>query len=160
MVEIQKQPTDFANQFKSYCMNGWSRYRRDSVRYMVENAYEILEVDIDGGLLGQVIERLAAMSALSTQSGTIRARYDYIGRKLIITIDDTGEGLDEDILKSVYQEYHSGSHTSKGLSISICKETISQMGGTLEINSEEGLGTTVWITLPCQATNIKRKKNG
>ena len=160
MVEIHKQPTDFADQFKAYCMNGWSHYRRASVRYIVENTYEKLEVDIDGGLLGQVIERLAAMSALSTQSGTIRARYDYIGRKLIISIDDTGEGLDEDILKSVYQEYHSGSHTSEGLSISVCKEAISQMGGTLEINSEKGLGTTVWITLPCQATNIKRRKNG
>jgi len=141
-------------------MNGWAPYRRDSVRYIVETIYDKLVVDIDGAALGQVIKRIASLSAQSTQEGTIRARYDYIGRKLIMSIDDTGEGLEEEILQNLHKEYNSGNQTSKGLSLSICKETIDQMGGTLEINSEKGIGTTVWITLPCQATDIKRRKIG
>ncbi len=160
MVEINKQPTDFVDLFQEQCMNGWAPYRRDSVRYIVETIYDKLVVDIDGAALGQVIKRIASLSAQSTQEGTIRARYDYIGRKLIMSIDDTGEGLEEEILQNLHKEYNSGNQTSKGLSLSICKETIDQMGGTLEINSEKGIGTTVWITLPCQATDIKRRKIG
>jgi signal transduction histidine kinase len=45
-----------------------------------------------------------------------------------------------------------------GLGLPISKELTEQMGGTLEINSDAGLGTTVWITIPCQATEVKRKK--
>ena len=41
---------------------------------------------------------------------------------------------------------------------SITKELVSQMGGTLEISSEEGSGTTIYIMIPCHASVIKRKK--
>jgi signal transduction histidine kinase len=52
----------------------------------------------------------------------------------------------------------SRSQNGSGLGLSISKELTEQMGGTLEINSDAGLGTTVWITIPCQATEIKRRK--
>ena len=158
MVEINKQPTNFAEIFDSHCMNGWSQYRRDSVRYIVENPYEKLVIDIDAANLGTVIERITSMSARNTQNGTIRARYDYIGRKLMISIDDTGEGMTKEELQHIQKEFAINNHTSKELGLSICKELIDQMGGTLEINSEKRLGTTVWITLPCLATDVKRRR--
>ena len=98
------------------------------------------------------------MAAHSTQDGTIRARYDYIGRKLLISVEDTGEGMDADELQHLHHEISQRNNNSKTLAWGICKELIDQMGGTLEINSERGLGTTVWITLPCTATDIKRRK--
>ena len=158
MVEINKQPTDFADVFKTFCMAGWSQHRVPSVRYTVENPYEHLVVDIDATNLQHIIERVAALSARHTFDGSIRARYDYIGRKLMISMDDTGEGISEELLQKIETEYSSSSHSVSDLDLFICKELIDQMGGTFEINSEKGLGTTVWITIPCQATNIKRRK--
>ena len=159
MVEINRQPTDFAEVFKSYCMTGWAQHRLPNVRYTVESQYEHLVVEIDATNLRHVIERVAALSARHTFSGSIRARYDYIGRKLIISMDDTGEGIDEELLKEIQKDHNNNtSQSARSLDLSICKEIIDQMGGTFEINSEKGLGTTVWITLPCQATNIKRRK--
>ena len=158
MVEINPQPTDFAQVFKAHCQQGWAQYSRDSVRYIVESPYERLVVDIDEPNLGLVIERICTMAAHSTQDGTIRARYDYIGRKLLISVEDTGEGMDADELQHLHHEISQRNNNSKTLAWGICKELIDQMGGTLEINSERGLGTTVWITLPCTATDIKRRK--
>jgi signal transduction histidine kinase len=88
----------------------------------------------------------------------VKARYDYIGRRLIISIDDTGEGIPAAQLEKIKQEKPGGAHTTKGLGLAITKELISQMEGTLEIISEEGLGTTVYITIPCHASVIKRNK--
>ena len=128
------------------------------MRYIVENPYEKLVVDIDASNLGLVIKRITALAARFTFTGSIRARYDYIGRKLMITVEDTGDGIDQDVLDHIHQEYSSGNTSSIGLDISICKELIGQMGGVLEINSEKGVGTTVWITLPCVARDIRRRK--
>jgi PAS domain S-box-containing protein len=158
MIEINKQPYDFALMFESSCEDGWGKYKQPDVKYVVENPYESLIVDIDAANLSRVIQQVAANAAQYTHSGSVRARYDYVGRKLRIYIEDTGDGISADDLNRIYDRFMSRRQNGSGLGLPISKELIEQMGGTLEINSDAGLGTTVWITIPCQATEVRRKK--
>ena len=160
MVEFKRQPSDFAATFESCCQRGWERYQQPLVKYIVENPYQQLVIDIDVNNLSQVIEKVVENAAQHTTVGSIRCRYDYVGRRLIITVEDTGTGISQQELAHIFERFVSSSLKGGGLGLPICKEVLNQMGGTIEINSEIGLGTTVWITLPCTtATAIKRKKN-
>ena len=158
MVEIKKQPCDFAAIFESYCQQGWERYKKEGVNYIIENPYEQLVVDIDTTNMGHIIEQITANAAQNTYTGTVRARYDYIGRRLMISVEDSGSGIPQKELIRIYERFRSGPNKGSGLGLPICKELTEQMGGTLEINSEVGQGTTVWITIPCQSVAIKRRK--
>ena len=158
MVDIKKEPCNFAEIFEEQCATGWMKYKNAETRYIVENPYEQLTIDIDADNLGHAIAQIAANAAQHTKSGVVKARYDYIGRRLIISIDDTGEGIPAEQLDKIKQEQPGGAHTTKGLGLAITKELISQMDGTLEIMSEEGSGTTVYITIPCHASVVKRNK--
>ena len=158
MVEIIKQPRNFAELFESQCMTGWMKYQNANTRYIVENPYKQLTVDIDAENLGNAIGQIAANAAQHTASGVVRARYDYIGRRLIISVDDTGEGMPPEVLAEVNRKDTYSTPNTKGLGLAITKELVSQMGGTVEISSELGSGTTVYIMIPCHASVIKRKK--
>lgn len=158
MIQINPSPCDFATLFEGDCQQGWERYKKEGVNCIVENPYEQLVVNIDATNVGHVIEQITANAAQYTDRGMVRARYDYIGRRLMISIEDSGRGIPKEDLIRVYERFASGPNNGSGLGLPICKELTEQMGGTLEINSEEGLGTTVWITIPCQASVIKRKK--
>ena len=158
MIEIHKQPCAFATIFEGLCQQGWERYQREDVNYIVENPYQQLIVDIDSTNLQRIIEQVVANAAQYTKKGTVRARYDYIGRRLMISVEDTGQGISQDIQQRIYERFAAGPNKGSGLGLPICKELTELMGGTMEINSEEGLGTTVWITIPCHATVVKRKK--
>ena len=158
MVEINRQPQNFAELFESQCATGWMKFMNADTNYIVENPYEQLTVDIDAENLGHVIEQVTCNAAQHTKRGTVRARYDYIGRRLIISVDDTGEGIPEAELTRIQEEELVGAHNTKGLGLAITKELVSQMGGTFEISSEEGSGTTIYIMIPCHASVIKRKK--
>ena len=158
MVDIKKEPCNFAEIFEEQCATGWMKYKNAETRYIIENPYEQLTIDIDAGNLGHAIAQVSANAAQHTKSGVVKARYDYIGRRLIISIDDTGEGIPAEQLDKIKQEQPGGAHTTKGLGLAITKELISQMDGTLEIMSEEGSGTTVYITIPCHASVVKRNK--
>ena len=158
MVEINRQPQNFAELFESQCAKGWIKYMNADTHYIVENPYEQLTIDIDAENLGHIIEQVTRNAAQHTKRGTVRARYDYIGRRLIISVDDTGEGIPEAELTRIQEEELGGVHNTKGLGLAITKELVSQMGGTFEISSEEGSGTTIYIMIPCHASVIKRKK--
>ena len=158
MVEMVKRPADMAQYFASLCEKGWGNNKVAGVRYLVENPYVQLVVNVDIDHLADVIQQIALNAAQHTHSGAIRARYAYIGRRLIFTFEDTGEGIAPEQLAAINTQLESGTHTSSGLGLPICKELLKQMGGNLEISSEPGVGTTVWVILPCSATAIKRKK--
>lgn len=158
MVEIIPQPRNFAEVFESQCLEGWMRYQNANTRYIVENPYEQLIVNIDAENLGHAIKQIAANAAQHTANGIVKARYDYIGRRLIISIDDTGEGMPPEVLAEVNASDSYATPNTKGLGLAITKELVSQMDGTVEISSEQGSGTTVYIMIPCHASVIRRKK--
>jgi signal transduction histidine kinase len=158
MIEINKQETDFAMTFEGHCQMGWGTHQKEGVRYITENHYNRLVVNIDDTNMGRIIEQVVTNAAQHTHTGTVRARYDYINGKLMIAVDDTGNGMSEETLSHVYERFSTGKNGGTGLGLPICKELTEQMGGSIDISSEEGKGTTVWIIMPCKATVIDRKK--
>lgn len=157
MIDITLQPTDFAACFESYCQQGWNNCRRKGVDYIVENPYEHLVLDIDISHFGLIIEQVAANAAEHTSRGSVLARCDYVNDSLLITVTDTGSGIDEKTMEHLFERFVAGSQDSSGLGLAISSELIQQMGGRIDVKSFVGKGTTVWITLPCTTTEILRK---
>lgn len=158
MIEFNRAPIDFAYAFEGHCQMGWAKQMKAGVKYVMENPYEHLIVDIDESNVGRIIEQVAENAAHNTDRGTVRTRYDYIEDKLLITIDDTGSGISREKQKSIFERFNnSGGNDGTGLGLPICQELATQMGGSVYINSAEGCGTTVWITIPCKASLIEKK---
>ncbi len=160
MVEIKTKETEFAKYFGQQCEEGWAKYRNENTRYIVDNPYEELTLVIDSEHVGLIIRQLTANAAQYTVTGAVRARCEYIGRRLIISVDDTGEGIPQEKLEQLNHSNNASRITTdtKGLGLAICQELLEQMNGNIEFSSEKGSGTTVYITIPCQATTIKRKR--
>lgn len=156
MIEINKQPVDFSKTFGGHCEAGWGNAKREGVHYVIESPYDELVVDIDDVNVGRIIEQITANAAHYTKKGLVQASYDYIGNALVVTIRDTGEGMSQEVLSRVFERFVSGPHSGTGLGLPICQELASQLGGHIDISSEEGKGTTVWVSIP--ATLISSKK--
>jgi signal transduction histidine kinase len=160
MIETHRQLTDFALIFDGYCHMGWNSLD-SGVKTLVENPYEHLMLEIDESNLGQVIQRLCSNASHFTSEGYIRAKYEYRHDMLTITVEDSGCGIDKATLPHVFERFTTGmfdEYCGTGLDLPIVKALVELMGGTVEIQSEKGKGTTVWVSLPCSATVAERKK--
>ena len=158
MIEYNKTPIDFTITMEGHCQMGWAKIMKPEVRYVIENPYEHLVVNIDDANVGHIVEQVAENAARYTDRGIVKARYDYIGGKLLITIADTGRGIDASRLSTVFERFASlGNGSSTGLGLPICKELANQMGGEVYLNSAPDKGTTVWIVIPCEAVKIEKK---
>ena len=65
-----------------------------------------------------------------------------------IEITDTGLGMDREALQRIFEPYFSTRATGTGLGLTIAKRNVELNGGTIDVRSERGVGTTVTITLP------------
>ena len=81
----------------------------------------------------------------SSQGGRVRLR--TTGNT--ITVEDEGAGISPDDLPHVFERFYRGKGSSEGfgLGLSICKELIERMGGSISLTSREGIGTTVEVKL-------------
>ena len=157
MIDIKPRPIDFAMVFESRCDMAWANDKKPGVEYRAEGPYEHLMVEIDDLNLNIVIEKIINNATQHTDSGMVLARYDYIGEQLVVSIEDTGSGIPEQSVAHIFERFVTGANSGAGLGLSICSELIRHMGGTINLKSTEGKGTTVWFSIPCKATEIVRK---
>lgn len=77
---------------------------------------------------------------------------NYFNNKAYITIKDTGPGIPSEMLGNLFDRYYVSRQSRKkigsGLGLSICKMIVKLHHGTIDVESEEGKGTTFTIMLP------------
>ena len=65
-----------------------------------------------------------------------------------VEISDSGIGMDRDAVSRIFEPYFSTKATGTGLGLTIAKRNIELNGGTIDVRSQRGVGTTVTMTLP------------
>ena len=157
MIEMKKEPIDFAGFFEPRCQAAWYNHRQENVGFVVENPYLRLVLDIDEQNLGIIIDQIVANAAEHTTSGQIHIFYDYTGEELVMAFQDTGCGIPEERMKQIFERFGSMGGNGTGLGLPICHDLAEQMGGRIRIKSTPGVGTIVWVDIPCTCREIVRK---
>ena len=162
MEEYKQEPVDFASAFEGYCHDGLMAIQ-PGVQSVIVQPFNKLVVDIDGKHLAKIIQRLCYYSCMMTVRGSITVSYEYHRGELIIRIDDTGNGFTEDVAPHIFDHNfardENGRLVGSGLDLPIVQLMTKQMGGTIDIQSDFGKGTSVWVSIPCAASVIERKRN-
>jgi two-component system sensor histidine kinase AtoS len=95
---------------------------------------------------------LHAMPGAGHLSIVARARMDGDQRSVTLEITDTGVGMDQEALNRIFEPYFSTKATGTGLGLTIAKRNTELNGGTISVQSQRGVGTTVTMTLPATAS--------
>jgi len=108
-------------------------------------------VNADKNQLQQVLLNLSlnACEAMSG-GGTLLISTQAANGKVLIKITDTGCGIKREHLDRIFEPFFTTKPVGKGtgLGLSVSYGIIQQHGGTLDVESEEGKGSTFTITLP------------
>lgn len=90
---------------------------------------------------------LNAIQAMNGK-GSIHIRIKDHGDKLEVEIEDTGHGIPDDVLPKIFEPLFTTRQVGTGLGLVSCKNIIEKHGGSVEIRSRVGEGTTFTISLP------------
>ncbi|MDD5350313.1 MAG: ATP-binding protein [Chthoniobacteraceae bacterium] len=150
--------------------------RPESINAIVEEAVAFLEAEIedrnilvekelrpdlpllevDRNQLKQVFYNVIknAFQAMKSE-GILRIRTDRDDRFVSVSFADTGGGIPSENMNSVFQPYFTTKANGSGLGLLIVRRIVRAHGGEIDLVSDEGVGLTLTIRLPCQDNRVR-----
>lgn len=107
----------------------------------------------DKNRLLQVITNFINNAVKFTEEGSITLGYDRRDGALCFYVEDTGRGISEEHLRTVFDRFVKLNSFAQGtgLGLSISKSIVEQMGGHIGVESQEGHGSRFWFSVPAVA---------
>lgn len=112
---------------------------------------ELLPVAGDVDRLQQVMMNVLLNALQAMEQGgrlTVTLANKEDGQSVELRINDTGAGIDAEMLPQVFYPYFTTKQGGTGIGLAISQKIIVDHGGSIELESEPGIGTTVIILLP------------
>jgi signal transduction histidine kinase len=102
--------------------------------------------------LNVILNAIEAMENSETKQLSLRVEsgrsLDYQSRYMLISISDSGKGIDPDDIENIFNPFYTTKKDGTGLGLPISFGIINRHGGEMEITSRPGEGATVLIKLP------------
>jgi signal transduction histidine kinase/CheY-like chemotaxis protein len=111
-------------------------------------------VDIDVTRIRQVVINLLKNARSSTVEGFVRVTACTEKDHLVVSVKDTGEGIPKEKLSAIFDEFYqvdqsrSRKRQGAGLGLAICRRLVEAHEGSIWVESQEGVGTEFFFTLP------------
>lgn len=130
------------------------RAGQEGIELRVDTPEGVLNADTDPDRLERILTNLLDNAIKYTGGGTVVLSATGGEGLVRISVADTGQGIEPELLPRLFERFYrveksrATRHGGAGLGLSICKELVETMGGTIEVHSLPGQGTTFTVTLP------------
>jgi signal transduction histidine kinase len=114
-----------------------------------------LTVYADQTRLFEVISNLLSNAIKFTAHGTITisAKQSDDGKEVIISVSDTGSGIDPDIMPKLFTRFATKSDSGTGIGLYLAKSFVEAHGGRIWAENNDTSGATFTFTLPLLVDN-------
>ena len=126
-----------------------NKQRKIKLAYSSDNDNIIVEADAER--LTQVVSNLLSNAIKFTRKGEISVNIttDDTNQQIIVSVTDTGQGIDPEIMPRLFTRFATKSIVGTGLGLYISKRIIEDHGGKMWAeNNSDGIGATFSFTLP------------
>lgn len=125
--------------------------KEKNLEFILDEKVKDIKVFADRARIKQVLINILNNSLKFTDKGSISILVEKEGSKAKVVMSDTGIGIQKDKTQYVFNKFFTANDygdatKGAGLGLNIVKNIIDMHDGTIDIQSEEGKGTTVTIT--------------
>ena len=100
-------------------------------------------------LFEQLVKNLLDNALKFTEEGEVEVRLEEEEGKVVLSVRDTGVGIPKELLPVVFEKYvKSPKSSGHGIGLSVVREIVRFHGWQIEVETEEGKGTTFKVIIP------------
>ena len=158
-LEIKLEPTDLIAHTKALVASYAELAEEKGLTLEVDAGPEISAgVFVDQSAQDRVMHNLVSNAIKFTRKGKVVVGIQADQEKVILKVEDTGIGIGKEFLPHIFDEFQQESKgiarifQGSGLGLAITKRLVELMGGTIQVESKKGKGTTFTVTYPHHVT--------
>ncbi len=158
-MTLHLQPTNLTNMVTETMPQIQDLINSKPIDFITEISPTLPHLSGDHLRLRQILLNMLSNAAKFTEAGSIFLRVYPENSSVVIQVEDTGIGIDEKTLPTIFQHFISSGltdrsqHLGPGLSMPITKSLVELHGGHLDVKSQPGQGTIFTVTLPLNPEN-------
>lgn len=152
---LEREEADVAELVRSAVASAGPHAQREGIELVAEVEPGAVPVFIDAGRVGQAIDNLLSNAIKFTpRGGKVTARVRVVDGGVEFSIADTGVGIPEDEQGMLFTRFFRASTATRnavpgvGLGLTITRAIVLAHGGTMDVTSQEGVGTEFRFLLP------------
>jgi len=157
-MEVNMKPTNLSKKLEYIHDFFMPEIVNKGLRFNVENNLDNkqLTIETDAEKLIAILTNLVKNAIKFTQEGFIEVNCERKKNNIEFSVRDSGSGIAADKLSVVFERFRQGSESltrnyeGAGLGLSISKAFVELLGGKIWLESEAGVGSTFFFTIPYQ----------
>ncbi|ADK82628.1 PAS domain-containing hybrid sensor histidine kinase/response regulator [Sediminispirochaeta smaragdinae] len=128
--------------------------RNERLQYKVVVDERLKRLMGDGDAVSHILNQLLSNASKFSESGEISCKVSAQKKQMVIILNDQGIGIPKEEQDKVFDRFYqceqpiTRTYGGIGIGLSIVKEEVDSLGGTIELESEYGVGTKVTVKLP------------
>lgn len=119
---------------------------------------------VDRQMWEKIVLNLLSNAFKYTLKGKITVKLYELGNEIILSVADTGVGIPQKELPHMFERFHrvqntaGRTHEGTGIGLSLVHELVQLHGGTISLESAEGLGSTFTVKIPVGSTHLPKEQ--
>jgi signal transduction histidine kinase/CheY-like chemotaxis protein len=153
-LQASFEPTDLAALTRDLASTFRSAVERAGLKFVVDCADLVPSTYVDIDMWEKVVLNLLSNALKFTFAGQIEVRLRAEEAQAVLTVTDTGIGIEEQELTRVFERFHrvdgarSRTQEGSGIGLALVHELLKLHAATIDVASSPGRGTTFRVTLP------------
>jgi len=155
-MELSASKTDIKSLIISCLEQFQTDIQRKGLKFSVEIDLpeHLKSVNTDSIKLTSILTNLIDNAIKFTNKGSVELGIRMIGQNIEFSVNDTGIGIPKSRQQAIFERFSQGDNSStrqfegSGLGVTIAKAYVEGMGGTIGVESEEGIGSRFYFTIP------------
>jgi signal transduction histidine kinase len=151
-LALHPEPTDLADLAAEVVASFTTEAGRGGITLTADVPEQVPTLDLDPVRIREVVANLVSNALRHTPSGgRVTVRVGQVPADLELQVVDTGPGIDPAILPHVFDRFvKTPGSGGSGLGLAIARDLVVAHGGTIDVGSPPGAGTTFTVRLPLQ----------
>jgi PAS domain S-box-containing protein len=151
---LHAESVDFAGEAREVLDQFRPQARQKDIALELDVPDEPVSGTVDRVAFSRVLTNLVSNAVKFTHDGHVTVALQPSERTIEVCVTDTGIGISEGFLEEIFDEFRQESsgeartHEGSGLGLAITQRLVELMGGTIEVDSTLGAGSTFTVRLP------------